>query len=35
MVTAEDEEVFRVFDFICEEKADGLERLLTSVDVIA
>lgn len=34
VVTAEDKEVFRVFDLVCKEKADGLERLLASVDVV-
>ena len=35
MVTAEDEEVFRVLDLVGEQQADGLEGLLASVDVVA
>lgn len=35
MVTAEDEEVFRIFNLICQEQADGLKGLLASVDVIS
>ena len=35
MVAPEDEEVFRVLDLVCQEKADGLEGLLASVDIIA
>jgi len=35
VVTTEDEEVFWVFDLVCQQKADGLERLLSSVDVVA
>lgn len=35
MVTTEDEEVFGVLDLVGEEKADGLEGLLASVDVVA
>jgi hypothetical protein len=34
VVTSEDEEVFGVLDLVGEEQADGLKRLLTSVDVI-
>ena len=34
VVATEDEEVFRVFDLVCKEQADGLKRLLASVDVI-
>jgi hypothetical protein len=34
VVAAEDEEVFRVFDLVCEEQTDGLKRLFASVDVI-
>ncbi len=34
MVATQDEEVFRVFDLVCEQKADGLQRLLASVDII-
>jgi hypothetical protein len=34
VVAAEDEEVFGVFDLVCEEQADGLKRLLASVDII-
>jgi hypothetical protein len=35
VVTTEDEEVFGVLDLVGEEKADGLEGLLASVDVVA
>jgi hypothetical protein len=35
VVTAEDEEVFGVLDLVGEEKANGLEGLLASVDVVA
>jgi len=35
MVSTEDEEVFRVFDLVRQQQADGLERLLASVDVIS
>lgn len=35
VVAAEDKEVFWVFDLVGQEKADGLERLLSSVDVVA
>jgi hypothetical protein len=35
VVSAENEEVFRVLDLVGEEEADGLERLLASVDVVA
>lgn len=35
MVTAEDEEVFRVLDLVGKQEADSLERLLASVDVIS
>jgi len=35
VVTAKDEEVLRVFDLVCQQQTDGLERLLTSVDVVA
>lgn len=34
MVTAENEEVFRVLDLVGQQEADGLERLLSSIDVI-
>jgi hypothetical protein len=35
VVSAEDEKVFRVFNFVCEKEADGLERLFASVDIVA
>lgn len=35
MVTTEDEEILGVFDLVCEEKANGFKRLLSSVDVIS
>jgi hypothetical protein len=35
VVTAQDEEVLGVLDLVCEEQADGLERLLATVYVVA
>ena len=35
MIAAEDEEVLGIFDLVGEEEANGLERLLASIDVIA
>ena len=35
VVTAQDEEVFRILDLVCEQEANGLERLLATVDIIA
>lgn len=35
VVPAEDEEVLRVLDLVGEQQADGLERLLAAVDVVA
>jgi hypothetical protein len=35
VVAAQHEEVLRVLDFVREQKADGLERLLAAVDVVA
>lgn len=35
VVTAKDEEVLRVLDLVCEKQADGLERLLTPIYVVA
>lgn len=35
VVATEDEEVFGILDLICEEQADGLERLLATIDVVA
>jgi len=34
VVTTKNEEVFWVFDLVCEQKADGLQRLLASVYII-
>lgn len=34
MVTTENEEVFRILDLVREEKADGFEGLLATVDVV-
>ena len=34
MVTAQNEEILRVLDFIGEQQADGLQGLLSSVDVV-
>lgn len=35
MIAAEDEEIFRVFDLVCKEQADCLQRLLASIDIVA
>jgi hypothetical protein len=35
VVAAQDEEIFGVFDLVCQEQADGLERLLASVDIVS
>ena len=35
MVSTKDEEVFRIFDLVGEEKTNSLQRLLASVNVIA
>jgi hypothetical protein len=35
VVTAENEKVLRVLNFVCQQQADGLKRLLATVDVIA
>ena len=35
VVTAENEEIFRVLDLVRQQQADSLERLLASVDVVA
>lgn len=35
VVPSEKEEVFRIFDFVCQKKANGLETLLSSIDVVA
>lgn len=34
VVTAENEEVFGVFDLVRKQQADGLERLLATVDIV-
>jgi hypothetical protein len=34
VVTAENEEVLRVLDLVCEEQADCLQRLLATIDVV-
>ncbi len=34
MVTPQQEEVLRVFDFICKQKDDGFDRLFSSVDIV-
>lgn len=34
MVTAQNEEVLWVLDLVCQKKADGLEGLLATIDVI-
>ena len=35
VISSEDEEVFRVLDFVCKEKTDGFERLFAAIHVIA
>ena len=35
VVTAQQEEVFLELDFVCQEQDDGLQRVLSSVDIIA
>lgn len=35
VVAAQDEKVFRILDLVCEKEADGFERLLATVDVVA
>jgi len=35
VVAAQDEEVLRIFDLVCEQQADGLEGLLSSVNIVA
>ena len=34
MVAAENEEILGVLDLVCQQQADGLERLLASVNVV-
>lgn len=34
VVTTKNEKILRVFDLVCEQQADGLERLLATIDVI-
>jgi len=35
VVAAKQEEVFGIFDLVCEQQADGLERLFAAVDVVS
>lgn len=35
VVATEDEEVFGVLDLVCQQETDGLQRLFTTIDVIA
>jgi hypothetical protein len=35
VVAAEDEEVFRVLDLVCQQQADGLQRLLSAINVVS
>lgn len=35
MIASQDEKVFGVFDLVCEEKANGLERLFAPINVVA
>lgn len=34
MISSQDEKVFRVLDFIRQQQADSLKRLLASIDII-
>jgi hypothetical protein len=34
VVATEDEEVLRVLDLVCQQEADGLKRLLATVDIV-
>lgn len=35
VVATKDEEVFGVFDLVCEEKADGFQGLLATIDIVS
>lgn len=35
MISSQDEEVLWIFDFVCQQKADGLQGLFTSIHIIA
>jgi hypothetical protein len=35
MIATQDEEVFGVLDLVCKKQANGLERLLASVDIVS
>ena len=35
MISSQEEKVFRVFDLVCEQEADGLQRLFAAIDVVA
>lgn len=35
MVASEHEEIFRVFDFVCQHQTYGLDRLFSPIDVIS
>lgn len=35
MVSAQNEEVLWVFDFVRKQKADGLQRLLSAIDIVS
>jgi hypothetical protein len=35
VISAENEKILRVFDLICQKQTDGLQRLFTSIDIVA
>jgi hypothetical protein len=35
VIATEDEEILRVFDLVCKQETNGLERLLTTVYIVA
>lgn len=35
MVAAKQEEILRIFDFVGEQQADGLQRLLATIHIVA
>jgi len=35
VITTEDEEILWVFDLVCQQEADGLKRLLASIDIVS
>ena len=35
MITTKNKEIFRILDLVCKKQADSLERLFTSINIIA